>query len=154
MRRSISIDPVNGWCGTLLVLVGLFFAVQSASLEIGTAFRMGPGYFPLVLSIVLIGLGAAIFVSALRRGSEPIGRIAWRGTAFILVAPILFGMLLRGLGFIPSIFITALVASFASTRMRPIYAFVIAATLALFTTLVFIRGLGLPFRLFGPWLGF
>lgn len=152
--KTISVDPVNGWCGVLFMLVGLFFAIQSANLEIGTAFRMGPGYFPLVLSAILIALGAVIFVSALRYASEPIGAVAWRGMAFILVAPIVFGLLLRGLGFIPSIFITALVAGFASSRMRPLYAAVIAAALTLFTTLVFIRGLGLPFRLFGPWLAF
>lgn len=152
--KTISVDPVNGWCGALFMLVGLFFAIQSANLEIGTAFRMGPGYFPLVLSAILIALGAVIFVSALRYASEPIGAVAWRGMAFILVAPIVFGLLLRGLGFIPSIFITALVAGFASSRMRPLYAAVIAAALTLFTTLVFIRGLGLPFRLFGPWLAF
>lgn len=152
--KTISVDPVNGWCGVLFMLVGLFFAIQSANLEIGTAFRMGPGYFPLVLSAILIALGAVIFVSALRNASEPIGAVAWRGMAFILVAPIVFGLLLRGLGFIPSIFITALVAGFASSRMRPLYAAVIAAALTLFTTLVFIRGLGLPFRLFGPWLAF
>ena len=154
MNKSFSIDPVNGLCGALLMLAGLFFAIQSANLEIGTAFRMGPGYFPLVLSIILIGLGAVVFVSALRYESEPIGHIAWRGMLFILVAPILFGLLLRGLGFIPAIFVTAVVASFASTRMRPLYAVVIAAILTLFTTLVFVRALGLPFRLFGPWIGF
>jgi hypothetical protein len=152
--KSFSIDPVNGLCGALFMLAGLFFAIQSASMQIGTAFRMGPGYFPLVLSIILIGLGAVVFVSALRHESEPIGHIAWRGMIFILLAPVLFGLLLRGLGFIPSIFVTALVASLASTRMRPFSATAIAATLALFTTLVFVYGLGLPFRLFGPWIGF
>lgn len=152
--KSLSIDPVNGLCGALLMLAGLFFAVQSVGLEIGTAFRMGPGYFPLVLSIILIGLGAIVFVSALRHSGEPIGHIAWRGMLFILVAPLLFGLLLRGLGFVPSIFVTALVASFASTRMKPLHALVIASLLAAFTTIVFIYGLGLPFRLFGPWIGF
>ena len=153
--KSFSIDPVNGLCGALLALTGVFFLVQALNLEIGTAFRMGPGYFPLVLSVILVALGAVIFVSALRTtDGEPFGSIAWRGMLFILFAPILFGLVLRGLGFVPSIFLTAFVASFASARMRPHYAVLIAALLTLFTTFVFVRGLGLPFRLFGPWLGF
>ena len=88
--------------------------MQSLGLEIGTAFRMGPGYFPLVLAIVLILLGAIILVQAVRVEGEPIGPIAWRGMLFILPAPIFFGLTVRGLGFVPSIFLTALIASFAS----------------------------------------
>lgn len=153
--KSFSIDPVNGLCGALLAFIGLFFLVQALNLEIGTAFRMGPGYFPLVLSIILIGLGLVVFVSALRiHEGGTFGPVAWRGMIFILAAPILFGILVRGLGFVPAIFVTSLVASFASARMKPHYAVLIAAVLTLFTTLVFVRALGLPFRLFGPWLGF
>ena len=83
---------------------------------------MGPGYFPLVLAIVLIVLGAIILVQAVRVEGEPIGPIAWRGMLFILPAPIFFGLTVRGLGFVPSIFLTALIASFASARMKPLTA--------------------------------
>lgn len=151
--KNLKIDRTNAACGAFLMLAGLFFAVQSARLEIGSAFRMGPGYFPLVLAIILIGLGIVVAISAINAESEGIGPIAWRGMLFILVAPILFGILLRGFGFLPSIFISALVAGFASTRMKVTYAVLLAAGLTLFATLVFVKGLGLPFRLFGPWLG-
>lgn len=72
----------------------------------------------------------------------------------ILPAPIFFGLTVRGLGFIPSIFLTALIASFASRRMTPVTALVLSAGLTLFAFLVFSYALGLPFRRFGPWLGF
>jgi hypothetical protein len=74
--------------------------------------------------------------------------------AFLLPAPILFGLTLRGLGFVPSIFLATLLACFASPRMRPWQALVLAAAVTLFSTLVFSVALGLPFRRFGPWLPF
>ena len=48
--KPIAIDPTNGLCGAIFIAVGLLFAYQCLSLDIGTAFRMGPGYFPLVLA--------------------------------------------------------------------------------------------------------
>lgn len=150
---SFTFDKTNLACGALLIAIGLFFAVQSLSMEIGTTFRMGPGFFPLTLSSVLILLGVIILVQATRVEGEPLGAIAWRGMAFILPAPIIFGLTVRGLGFVPAIFITALVASFASHKMSAISAFILSAAVTVFSYLVFLWGLGLPFRTFGPWLG-
>ena len=64
--KPFAIDRTNGLCAALFIFFGAFFAIQSLGLEIGTAFRMGPGYFPLVLAIVLIVLGAIILVQAVR----------------------------------------------------------------------------------------
>jgi hypothetical protein len=152
--RNISIDWTDALAGVLFILFGLLFGVQSLGLEIGTAFRMGPGYFPLVLSGLLILLGLAILVRSVHdRGSEGIGTLAWRGAFFILPAPIFFGLTVRGLGFVPAIFLTTLVAALASFRMRLLWALALAAGVTVFATLVFSYGLGLPFRRFGPWLG-
>jgi hypothetical protein len=71
----------------------------------------------------------------------------------ILPAPIFFGLTVRDLGFVPAIFCTALIASFASVKMRPIKALILSAVVTIFSTFVFVKGLGLPFRLFRPWLG-
>ncbi|RWC47699.1 MAG: tripartite tricarboxylate transporter TctB family protein [Mesorhizobium sp.] len=152
--KPFAIDRANGICAALFIAFGACFALQSFGLEIGTAFRMGPGYFPLILAIVLILLGAVILVQAVRFEGESIGHIAWRGMLLILPAPIFFGLTVRGLGFIPSIFLTALIASFASRRMKPVTALVLSACLTLFAFLVFSYALGLPFRRFGPWLAF
>ena len=152
--KSISFDPTEAICGALFFFIGAAFAWQSIDLDIGTAFRMGPGYFPLVLSVILIVLGGVIFVRATRVQGEPMGSIAWRGLFFILLAPIFFGMTVRGLGFVPSIFFTALIAAFASQKMKPLMALALSAALTVFSVLVFNYGLGLPFQRFGPWLNF
>jgi len=152
--KAFTIDRTNAACGLLFAAFGIFFLVQSAGMEIGTAFRMGPGYFPLVLAVILIVLGGVILVQAMRVQGEPLGPIAWRGLLLILPAPILFGLTVRGLGFVPAIFLSALVASFASMRMRLPMALMLSAGITLFSVAVFSYALGLPFQRFGPWLRF
>ena len=152
--KSISIDRTNGICGLAFIATGLFFIWQAASLEIGTAFRMGPGYFPLVLAAILTLLGIVVLVQATRVEGEPMGPIALRGILFILPAPIFFGLTVRGLGFVPALFCTALIAAFASQKMTPVVAVILSATLTAFSVAVFSYGLGLPFQLFGPWTRF
>ncbi|MBU1316921.1 MAG: tripartite tricarboxylate transporter TctB family protein [Alphaproteobacteria bacterium] len=152
--RSSKFDTTNLLCGLLFIGLGLFFAIQSLTLDLGTAFRMGPGYFPLILACALILFGGIILVQSLRIEGEAIGHIAWRGMLFILPAPIFFGLTVRGLGFVPAIFLAALIASFASSKMKPLTALVLSFCLTIFSILVFSYGLGLPFRRFGPWLGF
>ena len=74
--------------------------------------------------------------------------------AFILPAPIFFGLTVRGLGFVPALFLTALIAAFASRRMGLGMALLLSAALTLFSVAVFSYALGLPFQRFGPWLPF
>jgi hypothetical protein len=152
--KPTSIDPVNGACAALFIAFGAFFGINSLNLEIGSAFRMGPGYFPLVLSGVLLLLGVVILVQAARAASDPLGPVAWRGMLFILPAPIFFGLTVRGLGFVPSVFLTTLIAAFASHRMKPAMALLLAVLLTAFSVAVFSYALGLPFRRIGPWLQF
>jgi hypothetical protein len=152
--KSISFDTTNAICGALFVASGAFFAIQSLGLDLGTTVRMGPGYFPLLLAGVLVLLGAIIFIQALRVEGEPIGPIAWRGLLFILPAPVFFGLTVRGLGFAPSLFLTAFIACFASQKMNLFFAIVLSLLLTIFSVAVFSYGLGLPFERFGPWVRF
>ncbi|NUB45246.1 tripartite tricarboxylate transporter TctB family protein [Fertoebacter nigrum] len=151
---SQSYDKADAAAGVLFILIGLGFGVQSWWLDIGTALRMGPGYFPLVLSVILVLLGAAVVVNATKQPGEPIGSLAARGMIYILPAPIFFGLTVRGLGFVPSIFLTTFIACFASLKMKPLPALLLSVVVAVFSTLVFSYALGLPFRRFGPWLSF
>lgn len=149
--KSLRFDTANLLCGLLFIGLGLFFVIQSLSLELGTAFRMGPGYFPLVLAGVLTLLGVVILVQSVKVTREVIGVIAWRGMLFILPAPIVFGLLVRGAGFVPALFVAAFIASFASERLRVPAALALATGITFFSVLVFSYGLGLPFERFGPW---
>jgi hypothetical protein len=149
-----SIDATDAIAGALFITFGLFFGLQALNLDIGTAFKMGPGYFPLVLSGILILLGLVIVFSAYNKAGDAIGAYAWRGMLFILPAPVFFGLTVRGLGFVPAIFFTTIIAALASFKMKLPAALVLAVAVTIFSTLVFSYGLGLPFRRFGPWLPF
>lgn len=150
-----SIDRTDAAAGILFILFGLFFGIQSLGLELGTAFRMGPGYFPLVLSAVLTAFGVLVLLNAVKaEGTGEFGTLAWRGIVFILAAPVFFGLTVRGLGFVPSIFLTTLIAGLASFKMKPLWALLLAIGVTIFSTLVFSYALGLPFRRIGPWLTF
>lgn len=140
--------------GTLLA-VGIGFGISSVfTMDVGSALRMGPGYFPLILSIVITVIGIAIGIKALRdtEGFHP--QIApLRALAAIIIAPILFGLTVRGLGFVPAVALTSLSAATAATGQRPLVVFAITLGITVFCLGVFYYGLGLPVRLIGPWLG-
>lgn len=149
-----AINKADFSAGVLFIFFGAVFGLQCLGLEMGSTLRMGPGYFPAVLSVVLLGLGVAIVVSSFGSIGEDIGTYAWRGMVFILAAPIFFGLTVRGLGFVPSIFATTLIAALAGLKLKPLYAVGLAIGVTIFCTLVFSVALGLPFRRFGPWLPF
>jgi Tripartite tricarboxylate transporter TctB family len=140
--------------GLLFIFFGVVFGLSALGLEMGTTLRMGPGYFPMGLALILMGLGLAIVVSALGSVGEDVGSFAWRGMILILAAPVFFGLTLRGLGLVPSLFATTLIAALAAPKLRLTGALVLALAVTVFATLVFSYGLGLPFRRFGPWLAF
>lgn len=150
--NTASIDRPNAVCGAFFILAGAVFAAQSLAVDLGSWRKIGPGGMPIVLSILLVVLGAVILLQATRSEGEPVGRVAWRGILFILVAPIIFGLTVRGLGFVGTVFITALFAAFASFKMKPLHALALALALTIFSVVVFSYGLSLPFERFGPWL--
>lgn len=147
-------DKTDLAAGLLLMAAAAWFGWQTASLPIGTSRSMGPGYFPMVLTGVLFLLGALIFLKSFGRAGEPFGKIAWRGMLLILPSPIFFGLTVRGLGFVPALFLATLIATQASVKMRPLMSLVLAVLVTILSTLIFSVGLGLPFRLYGPWLSF
>ena len=68
--KITSIDRADAASGILFLLFGLFFGSQSLGLELGTAFRMGPGFFPLILSGVLMCFGLLVLFNAFKRFSK------------------------------------------------------------------------------------
>jgi hypothetical protein len=139
--------------GLIFIAIGIAFGLGAMGLEIGTALRMGPGYFPLVLAGLLVALGLAIVAGSF--GHRARGRLVvpWRGLILTLPVPVVFGLTVRGLGLVPALVLAVLISAFASRRMSVPLALALSLGLTLFCVLVFSFGLGLPLRLFGPWLG-
>ncbi len=151
------IDPFSKdlLTGVLLMAVALFFAVLAQDYDIGEARKMGPGFFPLVLTGLLFLLGAILTVQAARNGGG--GRPDhWtlRGLVLIVLPPLLFGLLIRELGLVITLFSAVGLCAFASRKARGRSVLLLAGGLTLFCVAVFVFGLGLPLPLFGRWLQF
>jgi Tripartite tricarboxylate transporter TctB family len=141
--------------GVLFTVVGLAFAVGATSFEVGDAGRMGPGYFPLLLGILLTILGSAITIQSFAKGmpgGDPVGNIAWRPLGFILGANIAFGALLVGLpsigfpsmGLIVAIFALVIISSMARKGFSIKETLILAALLSAGSFLGFVYLLNLP----------
>jgi Tripartite tricarboxylate transporter TctB family len=149
MRRAIK----DVLAGLVFIGFGLAFSIGATAYEIGTALRMGPGYFPLVLGGLLVLLGVVIIVKGFVAGEgATIGSIPWRAAVLIGVAVVLFGATIRGLGVIPSVFMTALLAGLSGHRSGVVAPVVIAVGLTVTCVIVFIVALQLRLPLVGPWI--
>jgi len=108
--------------GLMFIVIGGSFACGATSYTVGTGARMGPGYFPLVLGVILALLGSVIMFKSLvveTADGEKIGSWAWKPLFYIIAGNLLFGILLGGLpslklpamGLIAAIFGTTIVVS-------------------------------------------
>ena len=144
------------YSGLLYLVVGSAFAWGATRYTLGTGARMGPGYFPLMLGVLLALIGVVIMVRAAMAGApdgDPVGRWAWRQIVFILGANFLFGVLLAGLpsvgippmGMVAAIYGLTFVASLGGERFRFREVFILATALAAGSYAAFVWALKLQF---------
>ena len=147
----ISRDLVGG---LIVAAVGLSFFVGSLKLRMGTPMEMGPGYFPIATSAIVMGLG--LWIAASSYGStEPIETPEMRPLVAVLGAVAIFALLLDSVGLILAVVAGSLASSLGDRTSRPIEALLLAAGTALGAWLVFRIGLGLQMPGFKmpAWLG-
>ncbi len=141
-------SPRDFWSGVLFGALGLFVAIYAATqYQLGSALRMGPGYFPAAVGGLVALLGFILAVRSLRVAGPAIPRLYWRPILFIVVASIAYGYLLKPLGLVLSTALAVVVAAFAGHEFRWREALILAAVLAVFSVGVFVYALGLPFPL-------
>jgi len=145
--------PKDFWSGIVFIFFGLSAIVIGQDYEMGTAGRMGPAYFPSVLGGLLALVGAASLIRSFFRQGEPIGRLYWRELALVLVAVLLFGFLVRDAGLIPATLVLILISSYAGQKFNLAKSIALAIGAALFAVGLFVKLLGLPMPMFGPWFG-
>jgi hypothetical protein len=142
--------------GLMFMGVGAAFAWGATTYSIGSGARMGPGYFPLVLGLLLAMLGAIITFKALvieTEDGEKMGAWAWKPLFFIIVANLVFGVLLGGLpsiklpamGMIAAIYALTFIASLAGEEFKLKEVVILATVLAVMSYLGFIVLLKLQF---------
>ena len=132
--------------GLMFVLVGAGFAVGATNYSMGTSARPGAGYFPLMLSVILVVLGAIVLFKSLTIESpngDPIGSIAWKPLIIIVAAIVVFGLCLDRLGMVITVPILIIISSFAGDEFRWRGVIISSVVLTFFSWAVFVLGLKL-----------
>ena len=146
--------PKDFWTGVMFIGFGVASLLIARAYPFGTAGRMGAGYFPTMLSIVLIFLGVLTLLRGLRTRGAPLGDFAWKPLLIVSASVVAFGLLLFGAGLVISLVILTLGCASASKHFHfdrtNIF---ITVGLTLFCVLVFVKGLGLPMPIWGSWFG-
>jgi hypothetical protein len=147
--RSIR-NPKDFWAGVLFVALGIATIINGSKYALGTAARMGPGYFPRILGILLIVLGAVIALRATRTIGEPMQPFFWRPLLVVLGSVVLFGAIVRTVGVAFSTVVLIVSASAASREFRPLESLIAGVLLAALAVGVFVIGLQLQLPIW-PW---
>jgi len=146
-------SPKDFFSGLLFVLFGAAFAWGSTTYRVGTSASMGPGYFPLLLGLVLAFLGLVILLRSLVwqglnsvTETDRVGAWAFRPLFFIIAANVLFGVLLGGLprlglpaaGLVLAIYGLTVVAGLAGDRFSLKQSLLLATVLSAGSYLAFV----------------
>ena len=135
--------------GIMYMVIGLFFTIVASQYQMGTAAKMGPGYFPFYLGILMTFLGLLVLLQSFsaKAAIERIPKFNWRIIAQITGAGVLYGLLLPRLGFLIAVVVLVFVSASASKEFTWKGTTINAAFLVAFTYSVFVLGLKLQFPL-------
>ncbi len=143
--------------GLMFMGIGVAFAWGATTYNVGTGARMGPGYFPLYLGLLMAILGVVITFKSLvveAINGDKIGKWAWKPLFFVILANLLFGVLLAGLpsfglpamGLIVAIYALTFISSMAETGWKVKNTFILATILAIGSYIAFVIALKLQFQ--------
>ena len=137
------------FAGLLFLALGVAFAWGATTYNVGTGARMGPGYFPLMLGVVLAIMGAVEVIKSMvveTETGDKIGKFVWRPVGYIVGANLAFGVLLGGLpsiklpamGLIVAIFALTIISARAGSEFKWKEILILSAILAVGSYLAFI----------------
>src|SRR4026209_934520 len=139
------------WSGLMLIVIGAAAILVARNYPFGTALRMGPGFFPVVLGGLLIVFGLAILAIGVRQGESMAGSWSLRALIILPLSLVLFGLLMEYAGFVPAMMVLIVGSAAAGREFKLLEALALAAGLTAFAVGLFIYGLGLPYPLFTAW---
>ena len=140
-------SPSDFWCGLIFLAIGVAFMLLARDYRMGTAARIGPGYFPTLLGGVLAALGLLITLPSLFVAGEQFPRVAWRPLLTILAAIVVFGLLLEPAGLALAVAALVIISGLADRELRLRESLALALFLVVFSIGIFVSLLGLPLSL-------
>ncbi|HXL49889.1 MAG TPA: tripartite tricarboxylate transporter TctB family protein [Xanthobacteraceae bacterium] len=139
--------PKDFWSGVMFCGFAATALSAARGYSLGSAGRMGPGYFPLLLASLLGALGAVLIGRSILIGGEPVARFHVLPLAVIATAISLFGVLIEPLGLVVSLAVLTVMSAWVGAQFRLAETLALAAALILFCVGVFVYVLGLPLNL-------
>jgi len=136
--------------GILFFALGVFFVVVARKYDFGSLREIGPGFFPVILGIILILLSAAIlfFSISVKGTAENLNPWHWKPVIVLSLSILVFLVLIPNFGFIIAVFSLLLISSFAYHEKRKLVElFLLTIGLTILAVIVFIIGLKLPIDL-------
>ena len=142
--------PKDFWAGVMFFTIGLLSLVIAFGYPLGTAARMGPGYFPRVLGGLLMALGAFLSLRSFKLKGEAIAPFAWKAIALILGSIAVFALVVNTAGLVIATFALIIISGFASKEFNLKESIISSIVLSAASVGLFIVGLKLQFPIF-PW---
>ena len=128
-------------------LIGLYMAFEGARFGTGTITRIGPGFFPVAIGVLLMGLSVAVAFEVRKSGAAN-PRIPLRITVVIIAALLAFAVLVGTAGLVPAAFAVVFISRFAEPGSNVVGSVILAAVLSIAAWLAFIEGFNLPLKPF------
>jgi hypothetical protein len=139
-------SPQDFWAGIMFISIGLFFVVVAQmNYQMGTAVRMGPGYFPTVLGGILAILGGIVLFDSFILDGAKVAKFHFRPLLFILASSLAFAYLLKPLGLVLASIALIFISAFGGHEFKWKEVAILSAVLVVFAVVVFVKGLTLPF---------
>ena len=138
--------PKDFWAGVMFIGTGMFFLVWAVMhYQMGTAVRMGPAYFPAVLGGLLAVLGLLVLLQSLAMDGPPVPKFAFRPLILISLACVIYGYVMKPGGLLVATAALVFVSAYGGHEFKWKEVTILSLILILFSVLVFVKGLTLPF---------
>jgi hypothetical protein len=135
------------WAGLMLIGIGAAAIFIARNYRFGSALRMGPGFFPIILSALLIAFGICIVLMGLFRNGKIEDHLSLRAFVLVPLSLVLFSVLIKYAGFIPALVVLVFVSAAAGRDFKIKEVMILTVVLSLACTALFIWGLELPYPL-------
>jgi hypothetical protein len=140
------------FAGLLYILIGTLGIIIARDYPFGSALRMGPGYFPTVLGGMMIAFGVAVLMMGVKNNEKMKPHWSFRALIVLPLATVVFGVMMEEAGFIPALLVLIPLSAAAGKEFKVVEITLLTIGITILSTLVFIKGLGLPYPLIkGLW---
>jgi hypothetical protein len=144
-------NPKDFWTGIIYIAFGAAAIFIARDYGLGTPRKMGPAFFPGILSIILIVIGIISLTRSFIRPGTPVGRFTFKGLLLVSGATVLFGLIVRGAGLIIALPALVIVSAYASHKFSWQTSIIMAIVLTASCIVIFLKGLGIPLPILGSW---